>query len=175
MRYSAMLGHVDDPRSSPRFCCAGSAAVPGRAVVWPGRVAGARRAGVGRHPDHSPSVVSRVADRGSAGAERRRPGGAQAAPRPSAVGPSGGRAAERPGGSRLRHQSVDLAADRGGHRPRDRGAVSPGTCLAHPAGVELVVATARPPGAGAGRGGHWTVATPALAAGKKTRGAGTPG
>src|SRR6266567_3897330 len=50
MRYSAMLGHVDDPRSSPRFCCAGSAAVPGRAVVWPGRVA--RELGVTRTTAH---------------------------------------------------------------------------------------------------------------------------
>src|SRR6266571_4834679 len=91
-----------------------------------------------------------------------------------------GRAGRKPRLDRQQLARVEAAllkgpADRGGHRPRDRGAVSPGTCLAHPAGVELVVATARPPGAGAGRGGHWTVATPALAAGKKTRGAGTPG
>ncbi len=71
MRYSAMLGHADDSWCSPGFCCAGSAAVPGRAAVWTGRVAGHCGAGVGRQPHDHASVVSRVAAVGRAGRKPR--------------------------------------------------------------------------------------------------------
>src|SRR6266436_1079438 len=167
MRYAAMLAHADDSWCSPGFCCAGSAAVPGRAIVWTGRVAGHRGAGVGGQPDDHASVVSRVAEKGPGGVEGGRSSRPQAAPQPPAVGRGGGRTAERPCGPRLRHHPVDVAADRRGHRPTDGGALSPRACLAHPAGIELVAATARAPSAGARRGRHSPVATPALAAGKK--------
>src|SRR5712692_9844912 len=98
MRYAAMLGHADDSWCSPGFCCAGSAAVPGRAVVWTGRVAGHRGAGVGRQPHDHASVVSRMAGGGAAEAEGGRPGRPQAASRPPAMGPGGGGAAQRPHG-----------------------------------------------------------------------------
>src|SRR5207302_1892616 len=85
MRYSAMLGHANDSWCSPGFCGAGSAAVPGRAVVWSGRGAGHRGAGVGRQPHDHASVVLRVAGGRPAGAEGGRPGRPHAASRPPAV------------------------------------------------------------------------------------------
>src|SRR5262249_57207620 len=145
----------------------GGGGVGGRGVVWGGASAGARGGGVGGRPSHDPSLVSRVAPRGPDSAEGGRARRPQAAAHALAVGRSGSRAAERPRGPRLRDRPVDLAADRRGDRAADGRAVPPGACLAHPARVEVVAATARPPSARAGRGRHSPVAPPALAAGKK--------
>ena len=148
--------------SRPRGC------LDGAWRRWPGRGswASAARPRIGS--------ITRGGRRGD-GAEGGRPRRPQAASQPPTVGPGGGGVAERPRGPRLRHQSVDLAADRDRHCPADGGALSPGACLAHPAGLAGVAAPAGPPGARAGRGGDPTLARPALAAGKKTRGTGRPG
>jgi hypothetical protein len=167
MGYPAMLGHADHSWGSPGFCCAGSAAVPGRAVVRARHSTGDRGAGVGRQPDDRLAPVSPLAGGGPASAAGRRTGRAQAASGPATVGPGGSRLAQRARGAWLRHRSVDVAPHGDRHRATHSRALSPRACLAHPPGLELVAATARPPGAGTRRGGDPAVAAAALAPSKK--------
>src|SRR6266851_5330122 len=93
--------------------------------------------------------------------------GPEAAARRPTVGAGRARPAAGAAALRLQHGAVDTASRGDGHRAPDGRALSRRPRVVHPARVAVVVATARAPGARAGRTGHWAMGGRALADPKK--------
>jgi hypothetical protein len=173
--YDAMLRDGHDTTGTPRCRRVGSAPLRGRAPVCARCQADRGHARAGGESADRTRVVSPVAPRGPAGVESGRPAGPEAAARPAPAGPRGDGPAPGAAAARLRHGTLDTATRRDGHRPADRGPLSSRPRLVPLAGAAVVVATARPTRARAGRGGDSAVGPAPLARGKKTPAASGPG
>src|SRR5438477_7387129 len=163
-----MLRHANHrPRIPKGFCCVGSSAVPGRAVVRARRVAGGGGAGPGGDDRRRQSLASGV---GGERPTRPEGGGAswpKAATRRRAVADDRAGAESGPGRAWLQHGVVDAASGGRGDQAVDRRGASSRACVASAAEIRLVPPTPRPARAGAGRRGDRAVENDTLGAAKK--------
>jgi hypothetical protein len=153
----------------------GGASAASRAAVRAWRIAGGGGEGVGSDPGQCPPLVPRVERPGMRGAQGRGPRGPEAQVGRRAAGRGGTRPAVWSAGAWIQHRPLDPAAGRRSDRAADTGPPPSRPCLATAAPAGLVTAAADAACARTRRPGDRDLEDAALAAAKKTPGAGWPG
>ena len=125
------MGHGHSSCSPTRFSQTGSSSLPGRRIVC-GRTrdVGGHRSPPGCQSPKCPALVLRMAAGWARGVASHRARWAQVAGDAGATGRDRRSAAPGPTGAGVSDEPVDVAPSRAAHQVSDRGAVSPGACLA---------------------------------------------